>query len=246
MVLSERIVMEKVETQIDIINRLLPGSKFTKTEKVIVDQLESLEKDERLLLAAYPLSEEVKNNLLEEAHPYLVSLLQKLQESGNFIFESFSDWYDLKSISYDVVLQYLQGKVAYQVLAYNYIRTEQMSEEELKAFVTKKRNILQLLLKNTILDTTLPLEDKWLLYQELHIMDNMASLDMIRDYDSRQTFEEISISGSAMLLAKWYYKYQDDHIESYIEDIIKPEIEYRGIYYNQNTKHSQFIKTKNT
>ena len=164
MVLSERIVMEKVETQIDIINRLLPGSKFTKTEKVIVDQLESLEKDERLLLAAYPLSEEVKNNLLEEAHPYLVSLLQKLQESGNFIFESFSDWYDLKSISYDVVLQYLQGKVAYQVLAYNYIRTEQMSEEELKVFVTKKRNILQLLLKNTILDTTLPLEDKWLLY----------------------------------------------------------------------------------
>ena len=156
--------MEKVETQIDIINRLLPGSKFTKTEKVIVDQLESLEKDERLLLAAYPLSEEVKNNLLEEAHPYLVSLLQKLQESGNFIFESFSDWYDLKSISYDVVLQYLQGKVAYQVLAYNYIRTEQMSEEELKVFVTKKRNILQLLLKNTILDTTLPLEDKWLLY----------------------------------------------------------------------------------
>lgn len=145
-----------------------------------------------------------------------------------------------------MVLQYLQGKVAYQVLAYNYIRTEQMSEEELKAFVTKKRNILQLLLKNTILDTTLPLEDKWLLYQELHIMDNMASLDMIRDYDSRQTFEEISISGSAMLLAKWYYKYQDDHIESYIEDIIKPEIEYRGIHYNQNTKHSQFIKTKNT
>ena len=51
--------------------------------------------------------------------------------------------------------------------------------------------------------------------------------NMVSDYSTIHTLEAMQTYGSAMFLVEWYYKHQDPEIDSYIEDVIKPEIEYR-------------------
>ena len=97
--------MEKEETQLDIINRLLPSGKLSETEKYIADQLIALEETEKFMLVAYPLTKDAKTQLLAESHPYIQNLLKKIEKKKRFQFESFADWYDLKAISYETVSQ---------------------------------------------------------------------------------------------------------------------------------------------
>lgn len=52
--------MEKEETQLDIISRLLPSGKLSETEKYIADQLIALEETEKFMLVAYPLTKKEK------------------------------------------------------------------------------------------------------------------------------------------------------------------------------------------
>lgn len=78
--------MVKEETQIDIINRLLPGSKLTKTEEYIVDKISSLDEEDKIVYIGYPLTEEAKNCLLQEAHPYISNLLKKLEAKKKIYF----------------------------------------------------------------------------------------------------------------------------------------------------------------
>lgn len=69
--------MEKEETQLDIISRLLPSGRLSETEKYIADQLIALEETEKFMLVAYPLTKEAKTQLLAESHPYIQNLLKK-------------------------------------------------------------------------------------------------------------------------------------------------------------------------
>lgn len=236
--------MIKNETQIDIINRLLPGSILTEEEKNIIQEIEKQKEEYRIFLAAYPLSEEAKDKLLKEAHPYIRNLLKKLEQKGRFVFESFADWYDLKAVSYETVAQYIQGKAAHQILEYNLVRTGEMTEEKLKACATKKSKKLKILIKSgTPLDTRLPLVEKLNLYQSLNIISKMASQEMIYeyDYDNNQTLAAMEIYGGAMFYAEWYYKHQDSEIDSYIENVIKKEIEHKA-EIQDTIKERVFIK----
>lgn len=235
--------MAKEETQIDIINRLLPSSNLTKTEKYIVDKLALLDDADKIVYAGYPLTEEAKNCLLQEAHPYINNLLRKLEAKRRFIFETFADWYDLKAVSYETVAQYIEGKAAYQILQYNLIRKGEVTEEELKALATKKSKKLQVLLKSGMpLDTTLPLEEKLGLYQSLNIISKMQQLDMVSGYNTSQTLENIGIYGGAMLYAEWYYKHQDEQIENYIKEQVTKEIDYKQQNQIPNNQSKVFIK----
>lgn len=234
--------MEKDETQIDIINRLLPRSILTKEEKHIVEEIEKQNEENRIILVAYPLADETKDKLLNEAHPYIKNLLRKLEQKGRFIFESFADWYDLKAVSYEAVSQYIQGKAAHQILEYNLVRTGEMTEEELKACATKKSKKIKVLLKSGMpLDTSLPLLEKLTFYQSLNIISKMSSQEMIYDYDNNQTLDAMKIYGGAMFYAEWYYKHQDPEIDSYIENVIKKEIEYKNETQDK-IKDKVFIK----
>lgn len=220
--------MEKEETQLDIISRLLPSGKLSETEKYIADQLIALEETEKFMLVAYPLTKEAKTQLLAESHPYIQNLLKKIEKKKRFQFESFADWYDLKAISYETVSQYLEGKVAHQILSYNLIKTKKITEEELKSLATKKRNLFKVLKNSGMpLDTGLPLEEKLEIYHLLDVVSKMNIHNMVSDYSTINTLEAMQTYGSAMFLVEWYYKHQDPEIDSYIEDVIKPEIEYR-------------------
>lgn len=235
--------MVKEETQIDIINRLLPGSKLTKTEEYIVDKISSLDEEDKIVYIGYPLTEEAKNCLLQEAHPYISNLLKKLEAKKRFTFGTFADWYDLKAVSYEIVAQYIEGKSAYQVLHHNLIKTGETTEEEMQQLATRKSKRLKVLLKSGMeLDTMLPLEEKLELYQSLNIISKMQQLEMVSGYNTNQTLENIGIYGGAMLYAEWYYKHQDEYIEDYIKDVIKEEINYRQQNKSLNNQTKVLIK----
>ena len=195
------------------------------------------------MLVAYPLTKEAKTQLLAESHPYIQNLLKKIEKKKRFQFESFADWYDLKAISYETVSQYLEGKVAHQILSYNLIRTKKITEEELKSLATKKRNLFKVLKNSGMpLDTGLPLEEKLEIYHLLDVVSKMNIHNMVSDYSTINTLEAMQTYGSAMFLVEWYYKHQDPEIDSYIEDVIKPEIEYRK--ENKVTKREYLVFEK--
>ncbi len=234
--------MKEKITQIDIINNLLPGSILTETEKKIIEQIQNEKEENKFLIAAYPLSEEQKENLIKEAHPYIGNLLQTNRKRGKIIFESFADWYDLKAISYDNVVQYIQGKAAHQILEYNLIKTSKMTEEELKSYATKRLKKLKVLINSGMkLDTKLPLEEKLKLYQSINIISQMYHQGMVDSCDNAQFLEELEFFGTAMFYVEGYYKNKDQEIDSYIENRIKKEIEHKE-KNKDNSSPKIFIK----
>lgn len=244
---ERRAHMKESENQIDIINRLLPGGILTNTEQYIVNQLALLEEEEKFMMAAYPLTEEAKKALLIDAHPYIRNLLANIPKKSRFKFETFADWYDLKALSYETVSQYLEGKVAHQVLEYNLVRTGKTTEEELKSLSTKKRNLWKVLKNiNMPLDTKLPVEEKLEIYHTLNIIEKMNTLNMTNGNSEIETLDAVEGYGSAILLAQWYYKHQASEIYSYMEEVIKPEIDHREETQERKQDNFIFIKTNNS
>lgn len=162
-------------------------------------------------------------------HPYVKQLI----EESHIELKSLFHLMTVTHLAYRNSASYLLGKVAYEILRYNFIENGNLTEEELKFMVLKHMGLIkQMENAEKKVDICLPYDKSNSMKRTLSIISDMNEYDFLQGenkdvfkYVTPDNMELLSSYNTCVSTAALYYKFKDTKIESFIEESVIPKIE---------------------
>ena len=184
--------------------------------------------DTTCLDSDYKFSDDLRDSILSELHPYIIELMKM----ENLTFESPFQLSQIYGVSYDGCAYYLLGKIAHEILEHNFVDKGIFTEEELKKFVFSSKGFFQKwILKFKKLDLNVSIERRQRIcgalaniidMYDFHLMENQndSFVHLIR-FSDILPLESYAL---CFMTVKGYYAFCDTSIEDFIENVVSPII----------------------